>query len=39
MVGAHLVGDSITQSQFILLKLPLSTFNMNYVGKKKGGRK
>ena len=26
MVGAHLVSDSITQSQFIVLKLPLATF-------------
>ena len=39
MVGGHLVSDSVTQSQFIILKLPLSTFNMDYVGKKKGGRK
>ena len=39
MVGGHLVIDSLTQSQFITLKLPLSTFNVDYVGKKKGGRK
>ena len=39
MVGGHLVSDSVTQSQFIVLKLPLSTFNVDYVGKKKGGRK
>ena len=35
MVGAHLVSDSVTQSQFIVLKLPLASFQMNYVGKKK----
>ena len=34
-VGAHLVSDSLTNNQFIVLKLPLATFNMNYVGKKK----
>ena len=39
MVGAHLVSDSVTQSQFIVLKLPLASFDVNYVPKKKGGRK
>lgn len=34
-VGAHLVSDSDTNTQFIVLKLPLASFNMNYVGKKK----
>ena len=38
MVGAHLVSDSITQSQFIVLKLPLATFQTNYVPMKKKGR-
>ena len=35
MVGAHLSNDSVNQSQFIVLKLPLANFNVNYVGKKK----
>ena len=38
MVGAHLVSDSITQSQFIVLKLPLASFQTNYVPMKKKGR-
>jgi len=38
MVGAHLNNDSVSQSQFIVLKLPLANFNVNYVGKKKKGK-
>ena len=38
MVGAHLVSDSITQRQVIVLKLPLATFQTNYVPMKKKGR-
>jgi len=39
MVGAHLHSDSLNQQQLIVLKLPLATFNINYVGKKKGGKR
>jgi len=39
MVGAHLTNDSANQSQHIVLRLPLATFNINYVGKKKKGPK
>jgi len=35
MVGAHLSNDSVNQSQYIVLKLPLANFNVNYIGKKK----
>jgi len=38
MVGAHLVSDSVTQSQFIVLKLPLATFQVTYMGGKKKSR-
>jgi len=38
MVGAHIKSDSVTQQQLIVLSMPLATFNMNYVGKKKGAR-
>ena len=39
MVGAHLRNDSVNQSQFTVLKLPLANFKDNYVGKKmKKGR-
>ena len=39
MVGAHMVSDTQKMAQFITLKLPLATFNINYVGMKKKGRK
>ena len=35
MVGAHLTNDTVNQSQYIVLKLPLANFNVNYMGKKK----
>ena len=39
MVGAHISNDSANQSQFIVLRIPLANFNVNYVGmKKKKGR-
>ena len=38
MVGARLVSDSVTQSQFIVLKLPLATFQTNCVPMKKKTR-
>jgi len=38
MVGAHLVSDSVTQSQFIVLKLPLASFQVTYMGGKKKSR-
>jgi len=39
MVGAHITNDSTNQSQHIVLRLPLASFNVNYVGKKKKGPK
>ena len=35
MVGACLVTEHETQTQYIVLKFPLSSFNMNYVAPPK----
>ena len=35
MVGAQLSNDSVNQSQFIVLKLHLANFDVNYVRSRK----
>ena len=35
MVGACLITEHETQTQYIVLKFPLSSFNMNYVAPPK----